>query len=56
MWTYDICRRFTKLYNTIMDDQDVAEAMKKCNTKKGAFSQQSVMIGVDFVVIVCSGW
>jgi len=33
---YDISRRFTKLYNAIMDDQEAAEVMKKCNNEKGA--------------------
>jgi hypothetical protein len=33
---YDICRRFTKLYNAIMDDQEAAKVMKNCNNKKRA--------------------
>jgi hypothetical protein len=32
---YDISRRFTKLYDAIMDDQEAA-VMKKCNNEKGA--------------------
>jgi hypothetical protein len=33
---YDISRRFTKLYDAIMDDQEAGEVMKKCNSEKGA--------------------
>jgi hypothetical protein len=32
----DISRRFTKLYDAIMEDQEAAEVMKKCNNEKGA--------------------
>ena len=50
---YDICRRFTKLYDAIMDDQKTTEVMKKCNNNKGPLTRNEVCDELKMGWIFC---